>query len=335
MPTVTRAAVLGLLAFVGCKRSAPPTTKPAASQQAAAYAAAAPLREQLLTRYDLKGRVAMIEFGLFDYPLTEQGLDGMILHQKLNDVPGLAFLRVEEAKDAAAVDAYYKDKDLKFPVHRDPDTTMAQSFGATSDPSFVLVDKFGRVRYRGAEPGSQLGKWVADLQAETADAGPDAAMLGVVTLDGAKLLAATSLPDLGGQTVALDGAMGPQGIVLVFVDTTCPFSGQALRDMPTVAPTLAKAKINSFVVNIEGSKEMVTNYFGDKNLGSPVIYDPTNATMTRWNIKSVPTIVYIGPDKTIAYNGSAVWANVGSAIEKARQLPPGTIKFAAKGTSYG
>jgi thioredoxin-related protein len=337
------AAVLGLLALGGCKRSAPPAApKPAATtaQQAAAYAAAAPLREQLLTRYDLKGRVAMIEFGMvvngiLTCELSAQGLDGMVLHQRLDDVPGLAFLRVEQAKDAAAVDAYYKGKDLKFPIHRDPDMTMAHAFAATSIPTFVLVDKFGRVRYRGGEPGSQLGKWVADLQAETADAGPDVAMLGVVTLDGAKLLAATSLPDLGGQIVALDGAMGPEGIVLVFVDTTCPFSGQALRDMPTVAPTLAKANINSVVVNIEGSKEVVTNYFGGKDLGAPVIYDPTDATITRWNIKSAPNIVYIGPDKKIAYNGLAVWADVASAIEKARQLPPGTIKFTARGTSYG
>ena len=342
------AAVLGLLVFAGCKRSAPPpATKPAATQlsaaairQNAAYAAAAPLREQLLTRHDLKGHVALIEFGMvvignLACELSAQGLDDMVLHQKLNDVPGLAFLRVEEAKDAAAVDAYYKDKDLKFPIYRDPNMTMAHAFAATSIPTFVLVDKFGRVRYRGSEPGSQLGKWVADLQAETADAGPDAAMLGVVTLDGGKLLAATALPDLAGQTIALDGAMGPQGIVLVFVDTTCPFSGQALRDMPTVAPTLASAKINTVVVNIGDSKEAVTNYFGGKNLGAPVIYDPTDATMTRWNIKSAPNIVYIGPDKKIAYNGLAVWADVASAIEKARQLPPGTIKFTARGTSYG
>ena len=342
------AAVLGLLVFAGCKRSAPPpATKPAATQQSAAtirqnaaYAAAAPLREQLLTQYDLKGRVAMIEFGMvingvLTCELSAQGLDGMVLHQKLNDVPGLAFLRVEQSKDAAAVDAYYKDKDLKFPVYRDPNMTMAHAFMATSVPTFVLVDKFGRVRYRGSEPGNQLGKWVADLQAEKADAGPDVAMLGVVTLDGAKLLAATALQDLSGQRVALDGAMGPQGIVLVFVDTTCPFSGQALRDMPTVAPTLSKANINSFVVNIDGSKEVVTKYYGGKNLGAPVIYDPTDATLTRWNIKSTPAIVYIGPDKTIAYNGVAVWADVASAIEKARQLPPGTIKFTARGTSYG
>jgi hypothetical protein len=76
-------------------------------------------------------------------------------------------------------------------------------------------------------------------------------------------------------------------------------------------------------------------YFGGKSLGAPVIYDATSATMTRWNIKSVPTIVYVGPDKTIAYNGTAVWANVGAAIEKARQMPPGTIKFTARGTGYG
>ncbi len=331
------AVVLGLLAFAGCKRSAPPATQPAAApaQPDAAYAAAAPLREQLLAQYELRDCVTMIEFGLFGYPLTEQGLDGMILHQKLNDVPGLAFLRVELSKDPAAVDAYYKDKDLKLPVYRDPNMAMAQAFAATSDPTFVLVDKFGRVRYRGSEPGSQLGKWVADLQAEPADAGSDAAMLGIVSLEGAKLLAATTLPNLAGQNVALDGALGPEGIVLVFVDTTCPFSGQALGDMPTVAPTLAKAKINSVVVNIDGSKEVVTDYFGGKNLGAPVVYDATAATMNRWNITSVPTIVYVGPDKNIGYNGTAVWANVGAAIEKARKLPPGTVNFTAHGTSYG
>jgi len=124
-------------------------------------------------------------------------------------------------------------------------------------------------------------------------------------------------------------------MVAVFVDTTCPFSGQALGDMPKVAHTLLAARINSVVVNVNGDSDVPGNYFGGKRLGAPVIYDTTDATMGRWQIQSVPTVVYVGPDKAIAYNGAAVWDQVAKAIENARRLPPGTIKFTARGMSYG
>ena len=323
---ILAAVVVGLLVLGGCSRDpAPPAAKSAEA-----------MREDLLKQHDLKGRVAMIEFGLFDCELSGEGLDGMVLLHKLNVLPGLAFLRVEESKDAVAVATYYKDKDLKFPVHSDPTTDLAVAFESTSNPSFVLVDKFGRVRYRGKWPDNKdFGDWVAAMQAAPADLGPDAPMFGVVTLDGATLLAATSLPGLDGNMIALEQAMGPEGIVAVFVDTTCPISGQALGDMPKVAPTLAKARINSIVVNIDGDSDVVKAYFSNKPLGAPVIYDATNATMNRWDIQSVPTVVYIDPDKAIAYKGVAAWAEVAKAIEKARKLPPGTIKFSARGTSYG
>ncbi len=320
------AVVVGLLVLGGCSRD---PASPAAKSAGA-------MRAGLLKQHDLKGRVAMIEFGLFDCELSGEGLDGMVLLHKLNVLPGLAFLRVEESNDALAVAAYYKDKDLKFPVHGDPTTDMAVAFKATSNPSFVLVDKFGRVRYRGRWPDNKdFGDWIAAMQAAPADLGSDAPMFGVVKLDGPTLLAATSLPGLDGQTIALEQAMGPEGMVAVFVDTTCPISGQALGDMPKVAITLAKAQINSIVVNIDGAPEVVKNYFSNKPLGAPVIYDATDATMDRWDIQSVPTVVYIAPDKTIAYKGVAAWAQVATAIEKARHLPPGTIRFSARGTSYG
>jgi hypothetical protein len=105
--------------------------------------------------------------------------------------------------------------------------------------------------------------------------------------------------------------------------------------MPAVSAALAGAKIGSIIVNIDGDQQKVMQYYGGKQLGAPVIFDETDATMRAWNITSVPTVFYIGPDKQIAYNGLAVWSQVGQAIEKARGLPPGTMKFGVKGTSYG
>lgn len=333
------AVVAGLLLLTGCSRKpAPPARKPAATQPAynPASPAAEALRQEFLKKYDLKGRVSMIEFGTVDCKLSGQGLDGMVMLQKLDIAPGLSFVRVEQSGDTAAADAYYKKRALKFPVHRDPSTELARAFESTSLPSFILVDKFGRVRYRGSYPDNEaFADWIVEMQEAPGDMGPAAPLFGVVTLEGAKLLAATKLPGLDGETVALDQVMGPEGMVAVFIDTTCPFSGQALGDMPKVAPTLTRFQINSIVVNIDGSADVVKKYFGNKLLGAPVIYDPTDATMKRWNIQSVPTVVYINPDKEIVYNGVAVWADVANAIEESRGLPPGTIKFSARGTSYG
>lgn len=353
------AGLLWLTSAPGCKdKRTPPATQPAGTQPPATQptqgtdpnvccpnlaapegeldsAEAVAIRKELLSFYKLKGKVSLIQFGLVGYPLTDEGLEGMILHERLDDLPGLAMLRVEFCEDQAKADAYYKDKEFTFPVHRDPKQKVARAFGALSDPTYVIVDKFGRIRYRGAEPDDRLGDWVEQLQAQTADAGPDQEMLGVVKLDGAKLLAETTLPDLGGEPVALADCMGPNGLVVVLVDTVCPFCGKALGDMPQVAVTLIEAQVASIIINIDGSKDRVTAFYGEKDLGAPVIFDETEKTLKAWNITSVPRVFYITPEKEIAYEGGAVWSKMGAAIEQARQLPPGSIRFTVQGTGYG
>ena len=125
------------------------------------------------------------------------------------------------------------------------------------------------------------------------------------------------------------------GMVAMFVDTTCPFSSQAMRDMPVVAAELAARKIGSVVVNIDGDDKTVQDYFSKQSLGAPLLYDKTTATKDAWGIQSVPTVVYVGPDKTIGYNGVAVWADVARAIERTQHLPQGSIQFSARGTKFG
>ena len=293
------------------------------------------IRRNLIIKHNLTSKVLLIQFGSAGDPLSDEGLEGMMLHQRLDDVPGLAFLRVETSPDANAANAFYRDNEVKFPVHRDPNSRAAKAFEADGESVFVLVDKFGRIRYRGPEPDERLGEWTEQLQAQSEDAGDGAAMLGDVQLDGAKLLAGTNLPNLQGDVVELKQAMGPEGIVVLLLDTTCPFSGEALRDMPTIVNTLAEARIGSIIINVDGSKDTVAEHYADKDLPTELVYDETDAALKAWNISSVPTVFYIAPDEKIAYNGPAVWADVAQAIEKSRGLGAGTIKFTAEGTEYG
>lgn len=341
VPAVTTALILaaGLIAIAaaGC-RGKPPTTQSSdmVEQPAAKGPSAEALRTEFLQRYKLKGRVALVEFGLIGCQLSEKGLDEMVFLNETKAIEGLAYARVEAAEDDSAVAAYYKTKAPGFPIHRDANKLLAEAFDATTYPSFVIVGKFGRVRYRGNWPGEHLPKWAKALVAEESDPGPEVAMLGTVKkLDGPKLLAETALPDMTGGEKGLAGLLGQKGLVVLFVDTTCPYSFQAMQEMPTVARALARHKIRSVAVNIDGSREAVKGRFGAGMLGVPLLFDETSATKVAWNIQSVPTVAYIDPHKQIAYHGKALWANLATAIGAASGLPPGTVRFTVKGTKYG
>lgn len=304
----------------------------ASTQEEAAMDSA---RADFIEHYRPEGRILLIEFGLVGCELSDTGLDGMAQLHLDDAIPGLSYVRVELSKDAAATDEYYASKSLKLPVHRDPEAQLAKAFEATAHPTFVIVGKFGRVRYRGRYPDDKLKEWVAGLQAEQADPGPGLALLGTVKLDVPKLLAETKLPSLTGEPKVLDGLMGGEGLLVMFVDTTCPFSGQALGDIPSVAGTLSALKINSVLVNLDDSEETVKEYFAGRKTGAPLLYDVTTGTRKRWGVRSVPTVIFVSSDKKIGYNGNAVWATVATAIEKSRGMKAGTIQFSAEGTEFG
>ena len=250
-------------------------------------------------------------------------------------IPGLAYFRVELGERTRAAEDYYAGKSPGFGVHYDPDASLAQAARATVYPRFVLVGKFGHVRYRGRLPSEHLADWARLLGAETRDPGPDVPLMGVVKLDAPKLLAATRLPELKGEVKPLADYMGRAAMMVMFVDTICPFSAKAIEDMPKVAAALAKHMVASVLVNLDDPAEEVRGFYAERRVGAPVLYDTTTGTKHRWNLDSVPTVVFIDSAGQIAYSGPAVWADLAKAGEKALGLPPGSISFAAKGTQYG
>ena len=164
---------------------------------------------------------------------------------------------------------------------------------------------------------------------------PPPAPSGEAELDVAKLFAATVLPNLGGVTKSLDAYKGENGLLVVFVDTDCPFAGMAIGDMPIIAKTLAKLKIPSVLVNLGDPADVVAESYRTKKTGAPVVYDTSKATQLAWNIESVPTVVLVTADHQIVHNGPAVWDNLAKAATKMLSLADGTIKFPVKGTAYG
>ena len=284
----------------------------------------------------VQGRMVFIEFGLIGCPLSESGLDKMIRMCREKLIPDLAYARVEAAKDPKVIEQYYAAKSPGFPVCRDADSSLAIAYEATVYPTFVLVDRFGHVRYRGPLPvDDKLAAWVDALKGEKADPGPGVALFGTVTLDGPGLLAQTQLPDLQGASQPLRASMGRRGLLVVFVDTKCPFSAQAVTDMAKVAPALAKHEVTSLLVNLGDPKETVLEFYAKRAAGTPVVYDATTATQQAWSVTAVPTVVLLDVDGGIAYKGRAAWPDLAAAAEKGLELPAGSVNLGVQGTQFG
>jgi len=327
--TVCAVGLVGMILFAGgCGR---PSREPSPTGQLDA----GQIRTAFLKDNKLLGKPVLIEFGTVTCELSDKGFMTMIQLHGSDLVAGLAYARIEASDDDEAVEKYYKAAPAGFPVQRDSDRKLADAFGATIYPVFLLIDKFGNTRYMGGFPTESLGDWSEMLLAEKTDPGPDAPRLGKKTINGRELLNSTKLPELGGDVKPLGDYLGPRGGMLVFVDTNCPWSGQAVKDLPGVSLTLGKAMVSTIVVNITDAEEKVRAHYAKQKLGLPVVYDVGSAARISWDIQSVPTIIFFDAQGRIAYNGPAVWSDVGTAGEMALGLRPGSLKFRAKGTRFG
>ncbi len=332
--SLAAAAVL-LLLVVSCGCGKRPGPVGGARDEKAPPAEASPAAA-FLRENGLDGRIVLVEFGTIGCERSGKGLDAMIAMHRKRTVPGLSFVRLEAAKEGPAVEAYYAGKSPPFAVVGDPEAKVAKALAATAFPSFVLLDRFGRVRYRGNLPdGGDLWEWVEALKTEKVDPGPETALFGVTELDAPKLLAATRLPDLAGAVRPLAEYGGEAGLLLVFVDTTCPFSESAIGDLPEVSATLEGHEVPCILVNLGDPAEAVAEFYRSRKTGAKVVYDVGTSTQLTWNVQSAPTVVLIGAGGEIAYNGPAVWKDVAGAATKLLSLPPGSITFGAKGTEYG
>lgn len=164
------------------------------------------------------------------------------------------------------------------------------------------------------------------------DSGRDAPVSSATGPDSTALLTTTRLPDLFGAVEPLAAHKGTAGILLAFVDTKCPFSNVAIRELPKVAFVLQPKGITSLLVNIgEPEAAVKSSYAPDV----PVVYDTGKVTQKRWNVQSVPTVVLLDSLGAVTFRGGADWPGVAAAAEKMLNLTAGSVMLEAQSTTQG
>lgn len=347
MPHATRLLLCCLMMLApawGVVRAAEPSAE-TAPEQTADLSPAEQLhrdRQALLRRHDLADRALLIQFGQSGCEKSTKGLAGLVMLHQRKLVPGLSYARFDmhampaQGDEAAAVEA--PPIELPEGIRRidDPDNTAAKLFDATTVPTYVLVDRFGRVRYRGGFPSRRLVEWVRLISAETDDPGLDVPLFGQSDLNGPRVAAATVLPDLNGRTRPLDQYFGRGGLMVMFVDATCPFSDAAVDEVQQIADVLRPHGVPVVLIDLEDPLADTITYFRGKSLRLTVLHEATPRTRLTWDVWSVPTVVLFNTQRKVAYNGKAVWANVTGAAEKMLALSPGALSVSdIAGTEYG
>jgi len=255
-------------------------------------------------------------------------------------VRDLAYLWIEtprRAKDVAASTAYFKENDPGFPVQIDPTGSMAQAFGVSARPAFFLVDKAGRIRYRGPLPEAlKLMEWGEALLAEQPGSGVKASALGLSRPKAQQLVTGTTLPNLDGTPKTVWSHRRRCGLVVVFADTTCPFAGEAIGDLARIGKVLKEHEIGIVLVNLGEPQEKVLAFFRERSVGVPVLYDVSEATQKAWQVDFVPTVMLFDSIGVLRYRGKAVWERLGAAAGEVLDLENSeSLHFEATGTEYG
>ena len=100
--------------------------------------------------------------------MSAEGLDTMSSWLQHGVLPGVAFVRREPTADQKTFDDDFGPRKLPFPVVRDTSMKVANALGASVYPTFVLLDKDARIRYRGKMPSqSDLRRLDRKLSAES------------------------------------------------------------------------------------------------------------------------------------------------------------------------
>lgn len=133
----------------------------------------------------------------------------------------------------------------------------------------------------------------------------------------AQIESPTMLPDVGqvmdvqnGSSLRLDAAVGPEGVVVAFWSTACPWADRYAPRLQELIEGYAPAGVG-FVLVAEGTPADTTGGVGTTRrrpaaagLSAPYVADADGTLRAALGARSAPHVFFFGPDRTLVYDGA-------------------------------
>jgi thiol-disulfide isomerase/thioredoxin len=182
---------------------------------------------------------------------------------------------------------------LKMPVLIDQNSDITQRFGALGTPFHVLIDKSGRIVFKGHEANAELDAALARLSRNDGTLAPGAA-------DTSGTKPSPAIPAKAGQTTAV-----------LFFASWCDWYLEKHRPQDAKRCVKAQNAVNTWQKEIKGVQfvgvasglwaddQDLANYKKKFDVSYPVVSDSSNELFPRHKISKFPTLVVMRDGKEL------------------------------------
>lgn len=199
---------------------------------------------------------------------------------------GVAVVRLDVAPPGDSL-AEPKGGDAGFAHKLDRDRTVADRLEFFFYPTLYILDKDGKVRFRGGCEPDRVKEMVAEIAAERPGA-PKRVYTPPLPAVGTAA-AAFAGKDLGGKDVRLDMLRGKAATLLFFGSTACPYSKDAVSSLPALAAEFKGKGAAVAVVNIGQAPKAIRPFYARQAPRITVVADETSDIgEKKYGVRTVP-----------------------------------------------
>jgi peroxiredoxin len=135
----------------------------------------------------------------------------------------------------------------------------------------------------------------------------DSAQTGITVHDKAPGFA---LKDLSGESFSLSDFLGKKSVLVIFTTTWCPHCITIIPDLKRIHNDYHGKKLELIAIYIRESNSKVSAFKEKHNIPYRVLLDSDASVASLYNIRGVPTFVFVDKDGDIKYKGHDIPENI-------------------------
>ena len=304
---------------------------------------AAPDDDDVLGRY--RGRTLVLLMGMPKCPGTAKASrflseyarekpEGVALLQLDVRPPGgwlpgeLALPTDSPAPTAAGKEAVPGDAGLAHEVDRG--RAVADRLAFFYYPTLYILDRDGKVRFRGGCEPDRVRRMVAEIRAERPGA-PKRVYTPPLPAVGSPA-AAFAGKDLDGRAVSLRTLRGDKATLLFFGSTTCPYSTRAVPGLPALKAEFKGKGAEIVIVNIGKVEKTTRSFYAEKAPRITVVADEgREISEKKYGVRTVPYLYVIDKAGKVAARRAYTPAAARASLAKSLGLKPPRVRLPSSG----
>jgi len=267
-----------------------------------------------------KGRIVVALFGMEGCSATETATRFLSELSKTK-AEGIKICRVDVPPPGKAVERVKSlDPGIEYVV--DNGRRMAGRLGFFFYPTLYIFDRDGIIRFSGGCEPDKVRVMISELSAEPSDAPKK--MYNKPQIKAGDIVEDFNIPDADGKAVSLASLCEEAGVILLFGNTTCSFSMEAVDDLERLKKDFAAAKLAWAVLNIGQSADKIRDVYDEKAPGRRLLVDADGSLSAKYfGVTAVPFYSILDRDRKVYACGPFVYDAVRSAFAQAQDQTEG------------